>query len=73
MHMELATIRRYLAALEQMTNHPSPEVRGLARETIATFTECPIHEVLSPIHNSPMKELTSYERILRVLATGAPK
>lgn len=68
--MELAIIRRYLAALEQMTSHPSAEVRAFAREIIATLAECPIHEVLAPIHNSPMKDLTSNERVLRVLATG---
>lgn len=66
--MELAIIRRYLAALESMTKHPNIEVRQFAREITATLAECPIGEVLSPIHSRPMKDLTPNERVLRVLA-----
>lgn len=68
--MELAVIRRYLAALESMTSHPNAEVRAFAREIIATLAECPIHEALGPIHTLPTKELTANEKVLRALAEG---
>lgn len=66
--LELAVIRRYLQALEDMMHHKDPGSRQFANELMDTVVSHPIHEVFGPIENSPLHQLTPHERILRNLA-----
>lgn len=66
--LELATIRRYLKALDQLSKHPDPDIRVQARDLLATLIEFDVEEALLPIHQSAPAELTSFERLLRALA-----
>lgn len=66
--LELAVIMRYLQALEELRCHPSQDVRAFRNDLIATLSQCPISEVLTPIHTLPAHKLTPNEQLLRSLA-----
>lgn len=66
--MELATIRRYLRALDALAKHPSPEVRAFAKDLIYSIIDHPASEILGPIHTLPISKLTPNERLLRMMA-----
>lgn len=68
--MTLPEIRRALLVLDRMTNSIDPATRAWARQVQrdAATPGVKVEEILAPIWQRPLVQLTTHERTLRLMA-----
>lgn len=65
LNIETALVRRYVAALEKLKNHPSLDIRAYANEVLDALSDTPVHEIMTPLMTLPLEKLVPSEKVLR--------